>query len=63
VTIRAMEPAFGRYPRHYALPSLTPAERDEVGFRRMEGETVRSLAAEYGVTTDLIRKCVPKERT
>lgn len=49
-------------PFHHQPPSLTARQRDEIGFRRMEGETVRALAAEYGVSTDNIRRCVPKER-
>ena len=49
-------------PHHYARPKLTPAQRDEVGFRRMEGATVRDLASEYNVRTEVIRDCIPKER-
>lgn len=62
---RVIGPTFGMpgMPLLYKAAKLTPAQRDEIGFRRMEGEPVRSLAAEYGVNTDLIRTCVPKERT
>lgn len=46
----------------YQPAKLTPAQRDEIGFRRMDGETIRDLALEYGVSRTSIDKCAPKER-
>lgn len=56
--------AFGRFNGSsiYQPAKLTPAQRDEVGYRRMEGEGVRDLASEYGVSRSVIDKCAPKER-
>lgn len=55
---------FGRFKGCgiYQPSKLTPQQRDEVGYRRMEGEGVRDLALEYGVSRTSIDKCAPKER-
>jgi hypothetical protein len=52
-----------RNPHRYAASKLTPAEREQIACRRMDGETVLALAAEYGVSTHTIRRVEPHERT
>ncbi|MEU5593059.1 hypothetical protein [Streptomyces sp. NPDC020298] len=37
-------------PPGHKPPKLTPAQRDEIRRRRDDGETLRVLAAEYGVS-------------
>lgn len=46
----------------WAPPKLTAAQREEIGFRRLEGDGIRDLAAEFKVSTNVIRDCQPKER-
>jgi hypothetical protein len=41
---------------------LTPAQRTEIGYRRMEGETAKSLAVEYGVSASLVNTIPKAER-
>ena len=43
-------------------PKLTPADRDEIGYRRGDGEPVADLAIEYKVTASTIRGCGVKHR-
>jgi hypothetical protein len=52
----------GSIPAHYSKPKLTAAQRDEIGYRRAEGERVYDLAAEYEVNTSTIRACTVKFR-
>lgn len=43
-------------------PKLTPADREEISYRRMEGEMPMALAAEYGVVSSVIKGIAKKER-
>jgi hypothetical protein len=49
-------------PHKYKASKLTAAQRDEIGYRRMEGERAIDLALEYGVSRRVIDMCVSKER-
>ena len=42
-------------PARYQPSKLTPAQRDEIRRRVADGETVRALAAEFGVSSRTIR--------
>lgn len=43
-------------PPHFQPAKLTPSQRDEIRRRVGEGEGVRALAAEFGVSTRTIRQ-------
>lgn len=43
-------------PRCYRPPKLTPAQRDELHQRVADGEDVKALATEFGVSTRTIRQ-------
>lgn len=45
-----------------ARQRLTSAQRLEIGYRRMEGESPRDLALEYGVSRATIDTCPKVER-
>ena len=42
---------------------ITPVQRDEIAYRRMEGDTAKVLAVEYGVSAALIYTIEPRERS
>jgi transposase len=46
----------GRTPFKHQEPKLTTEQREEVRRRRAEGETLRALAAEYGVSRSTIQR-------
>jgi hypothetical protein len=41
---------------------LTPSQRTEIGYRRMDGESPRDLALEFGVARNTIQLIQPLER-
>jgi DNA-binding NarL/FixJ family response regulator len=43
-------------PPCYKPPKLTPAQRDELHRRVADGEDVKALATEFGVSTRTIRQ-------
>jgi DNA invertase Pin-like site-specific DNA recombinase len=49
-------------PRERSLHrrKLSPQQIDDIRRRRGEGESARTLALEYGVTTSLIRRYAPE---
>lgn len=55
-------PYTGSVARWESPAKLTPAQRDEIGYRRDEGETNRTLATEYGVSVSTIDNCAKKPR-
>ena len=52
----------GSLPAYYKPAKLTATQRDEIGYRRHEGEGPMALAAEYGVSSQTIHNCVKKPR-
>lgn len=48
--------------RQRARQKLTTAQRMEIGYRRMEGESPMALALEYKVTRGTIDNCPKLER-
>ncbi|MEV5957251.1 helix-turn-helix domain-containing protein [Streptomyces sp. NPDC051987] len=42
-------------PPYYKRPKLTPAQRDQIRRRLVDGELARDLAVEFGVTVGTIR--------
>lgn len=40
----------GSRPSWHRSPKLTPKQRDEIRKRRADGESVKELASEYGVS-------------
>ncbi len=51
-----------RLPAYYKRAKLTPAQRQEICFLRMEGHTPKDLAAQFGVTRNTIYSISPSER-
>lgn len=50
------------FERSRRTQKLTTAQRLEIGYRRMEGESPKALALEYGVSRGTIDTCPKVER-
>ena len=63
MSLRVLEPFAGySRPAHHARPKLTPAQREEVAYRRGDGDSLANIARDYGVSTSLIGAIAIRER-
>lgn len=63
MTTRAVEPMFGWTPMQHSRPKLTPAQREQIAYRRGDGDSLTTLARKYGVSTAVIGSIAIRERT
>lgn len=64
IDVTRTEIVFGRMssPSFYARPKLTPAQREQIAHRRGDGDSLTTLAREYGVSTSVIATIAPRDR-
>lgn len=65
IDVTRTELVFGRMssPSFYARPKLTPAQREQIAYRRGDGDSLTTLARDYGVSTSVVGTIAPRERT